>query len=326
MVVIILSLLSNRGEAQIEVQKQKVWWCIGNTGSKNIWAKSVGLQMTVNAEQEEALQKKQKPGSENCPAGFEWEEMPTDRNLQADGIAAGPATYYRSSTATTRVASGAKDTRSAGEMIAQSKASTEFGVNNCADFHKKFGKKSLKPMWDAMILRAYLFLGYPTFHKGKSKKSVEERLAAIRLEVAKTRARIVAESSGCPFSVSHAGAMGLTQIMPSTVQGFCPNQNLSDPFVQIWCGMAEAQNKANRNGGDAINTDLAYVAGSGRLAGYQERAGTKDSKQVLAHVKSRLPKVAGYVEKNHALWQLYYQEDGWFRALLGLSEFAFLTK
>jgi hypothetical protein len=36
--------------------------------------------------------------------------------------------------------------------------------------------------------------------------------------------------------------------------------------------------------------------------------------------------VAGYVEKNHALWQLYYQEDGWFRALLALPEFAFLTK
>jgi hypothetical protein len=74
--------------------------------------------MTVNQAEEEALQKKEKPGSQSCPAGFEWEEIPTDRTLQTEGATTQGSSYYRPTTATTRVATGAKDTRGASEMIA----------------------------------------------------------------------------------------------------------------------------------------------------------------------------------------------------------------
>lgn len=79
---------------------------------------------------------------------------------------------------------------------------------------------------------------------------------------------IHAESNFDPHAVSHKGAVGLMQLMPSTARWMAPGvskQQLFSPALNIELGARYLRYLANRYGGDAEKILIAWNAGPGRL-------------------------------------------------------------
>jgi hypothetical protein len=207
-----------------------------------------------------------------------------------------------------------------------------------AEFAKKHnGDKILR--WAPLVLESYSEL-YPT-----DQPDVKQRLEAALFDTASTLARIKAESDGNPTSVSSKKAMGLTQVIDSTVERYCPNMSLSDPKVQIECGMAESLGKSNKFEGNAVNAHIAYVAGPERLKNYQKAAGSTDPEKVMEWLakggpygdkdasslnkdelaeKKKYQDIPAYVSKNLSLPEALIKDHGWFNELLQDQNFKFL--
>lgn len=335
--IVLFGLLSaTTGRAQVPVTRQKLWRCVLDLGTHQKIYRAAGFQHTVNEVQEAELTEKKRPNSDQCPVYFVWQEVPAGQESLTEGtVTAAPVTYFRS-TSTVRTTPRGKDTRTGGQMVEETKRfMPEFG-GSCKAFTKAY-PGDVKPMWDALILEAQL-----DHYPANMNLPVKERLANILRDTATTRARIKTESSGCPYSVSKTLAMGLTQLEPSSVQSHCPNMDLSNPYVQISCGVAEALNKSNRYGGVAINAQIAYVAGPGKLLKYQAASGSTDPQVVLVWLEKggKYPgqtakgqpgkdysDIAAYVKKNITrLPTLYVQNHEWFNSLLQLPQFRFLWK
>jgi soluble lytic murein transglycosylase-like protein len=97
----------------------------------------------------------------------------------------------------------------------------------------------------------------------------EIRLAAAKhnIDPALIKAVIRAESGFNPNAVSHSGAQGLMQLMPSTAAGF----GVTDPFdpaQNIDAGAHYLRGQLDRFGGDVSLALAAYNAGPGSVAKY----------------------------------------------------------
>lgn len=103
------------------------------------------------------------------------------------------------------------------------------------------------------------------------------------------RAVIRAESSGNPLAVSHAGAMGLMQLMPTTAR----NLGVTDPFdiVQnVNAGTAYLASLLDRFRGDVELALAAYNAGWPRV---QQYGGIPP----FAETQRYVPRVLGFQEE-----------------------------
>ena len=104
---------------------------------------------------------------------------------------------------------------------------------------------------------------------------------------------IHAESSFNPRAVSHKGAVGLMQLMPSTARWMAPGvsrEQLFNPALNIEIGARYLRYLANRYNGDARKILVAWNAGPGRLD------------------KGHIPRETRvFVRRVHSLYQHYAQ-------------------
>ncbi|MCL2855555.1 MAG: lytic transglycosylase domain-containing protein [Defluviitaleaceae bacterium] len=114
------------------------------------------------------------------------------------------------------------------------------------------------------------------------------------------RAVIRAESSYNPLAVSHAGAMGLMQLMPATAR----NLGVTDPFdimQNVNAGTTYLRSLLERFGGDEELALAGYNAGWPRV---QQHGGIPPFAETMAYV----PRVLGFREE-YALAQYQQHAD-----------------
>jgi soluble lytic murein transglycosylase-like protein len=104
------------------------------------------------------------------------------------------------------------------------------------------------------------------------------------------RAVIHTESRFNPRAVSHAGAMGLMQLMPSTAQFLGVGQPF-DPRQNIYGGCKLLRLLANRFNGDMVLVAAGYNAGAGAVLKY---GGVPPYVETRAYVKSVLRRYYAY--------------------------------
>lgn len=96
---------------------------------------------------------------------------------------------------------------------------------------------------------------------------IQEAATAFSLPFEFIKAVIRVESAFDPHAVSHAGAMGLMQLMPATAESL----NCADPFdprQNIMAGTQYLRMLSNRYNGDINLVLAAYNAGSGAVSQY----------------------------------------------------------
>jgi hypothetical protein len=118
------------------------------------------------------------------------------------------------------------------------------------------------------------------------------RGAAARYQLPESfvRAVIHTESRFNPRAVSHAGAMGLMQLMPSTAQFLGVTQPF-DPRQNIYGGCKLLRLLANRFNGDMVLVAAGYNAGPGSVIKY---GGVPPFVETRAYVKSVLRRYYAY--------------------------------
>jgi hypothetical protein len=118
------------------------------------------------------------------------------------------------------------------------------------------------------------------------------RGAAARYQLPESfvRAVIHTESRFNPRAVSHAGAMGLMQLMPSTAQFLGVTQPF-DPRQNIYGGCKLLRLLANRFNGDMVLVAAGYNAGPGAVVKY---GGVPPYVETRAYVKSVLRRYYAY--------------------------------
>lgn len=89
---------------------------------------------------------------------------------------------------------------------------------------------------------------------------LEEACARYRIPVAFARAIAAAESNFDPKAVSHAGAMGLMQLMPATAVAMYV-EDAFDPRENIFGGVRYLRVLTNQFDGDLVKVIAAYNAG-----------------------------------------------------------------
>ena len=102
---------------------------------------------------------------------------------------------------------------------------------------------------------------------------------------------IHAESNFNPRAVSHKGAVGLMQLMPSTARWIAPDvsrKQLFDPAINVEVGARYLRYLADRYGGDARKVMIAWNAGPSRL----------DTGRIPNETKA-------FVRRVHGLYQIY---------------------
>lgn len=104
------------------------------------------------------------------------------------------------------------------------------------------------------------------------------------------RAVIHTESNYHPQAVSSTGAMGLTQLMPSTAR-FLGVQRAFEPRQNIYGGAKFLRLLANRFGGDMVLVLAGYFSGAGAV---QKYGGVPPHAGVRAYVKAVLRRFYAY--------------------------------
>lgn len=106
------------------------------------------------------------------------------------------------------------------------------------------------------------------------------------------RALVQQESGGDPTARSHAGAYGLTQLMPGTAEGLGLDtpQELNDPYLQLQAGARYFMEQYNRFG-DMTLALAAYNAGPGNV---QKHGGVPPFEETQNYVKRVAELEKGY--------------------------------
>jgi soluble lytic murein transglycosylase len=128
---------------------------------------------------------------------------------------------------------------------------------------------SAKPAW-------YAKLWYPMDYAG----AINREAGATGLDPALLAALVWRESDFEPASRSHRGAVGLTQVLPSTAREIAAADNppvgrpadLADPEVNLAYGAWYLRSLIDRNNGSVEDGLAAYNAGAGNLAKWKQRA------------------------------------------------------
>lgn len=108
--------------------------------------------------------------------------------------------------------------------------------------------------------------------KGKSGRGelstlIERTARQHGVEVALVNAVVAAESAYNPKAVSHAGAVGLMQVMPATAAdyGVDSAEALFDPAVNVRTGVRHLKRLLDKYGNDYGRAIMAYNAGEGTM-------------------------------------------------------------
>jgi len=162
-------------------------------------------------------------------------------------------------------------------------------------------EKGTLPLWTA---------GYPLAYSGL----VRQNAAANTLSEGLVYALIRAESSFSPVIKSHAGAIGLMQMMPATAKltagqkGAFNPQRLTNPEYNIKLGTRHLKDLMKEYDGDVIYVAAAYNAGASAVARW--RQGQKGLKKDEFIENIPYKETRDYVKKVYASAAIYRQLYG----------------
>lgn len=105
----------------------------------------------------------------------------------------------------------------------------------------------------------------PGADRGEVASLIDRTAKQLGVEVALVHAVVAAESAYNPHAVSHAGAVGLMQIMPATAAdyGVTSPETLFDPGINIKTGVRHLKRLLDKYGNDYGRAIMAYNAGEG---------------------------------------------------------------
>jgi len=134
---------------------------------------------------------------------------------------------------------------------------------------------------------SYRHTGLPVRERLRVAHTIVSEARAHDLEPELVIAVIEVESAGYPLAVSHVGAMGLMQLLPSTAKEVAEKNDIEwmgddtlfDPIINVKLGTAYLRELANRY--DDVNVALAaYNWGPGRIDRRIRRGATIPSKYI----------------------------------------------
>jgi len=126
---------------------------------------------------------------------------------------------------------------------------------------------------------------------------IESVASRYRLDGLLLAALVEAESSFSPDAVSPVGAVGLTQVMPSTAQWLGEAGDLTDPDCNLEAGAAYLAKLLDRFDGDIPMALAAYNAGPAAVSRYD---GVPPFRETRAYVRKVL---RIYARHNREVWQ-----------------------
>jgi soluble lytic murein transglycosylase-like protein len=105
----------------------------------------------------------------------------------------------------------------------------------------------------------------PRASRGEVASLIDRTAKQLGVEVALVHAVVAAESAYNPNALSHAGAVGLMQVMPATAAdyGVVGAEALFDPSVNIKTGVRHLKRLLDKYGNDYGRAIMAYNAGEG---------------------------------------------------------------
>jgi soluble lytic murein transglycosylase len=165
---------------------------------------------------------------------------------------------------------------------------------------------SAKPAW-------YAKLWYPMNYSA----AINREAGATGLDPALIAALIWRESDFEPASESHRGAVGLTQVLPSTAREIAAAHNapvgraadLADPEVNIAFGAWYLRQLIDRNNGSVEDGLAAYNAGAGNLTKWKQQAlASGHTFRVPEDIP--FPETKAYVEDILDAWSIYRRTYG----------------
>lgn len=165
---------------------------------------------------------------------------------------------------------------------------------------------SAKPAW-------YAKFWYPLDYAG----AINREGAATGLDPALIASLIWRESGFDPTSRSARGAVGLTQVLPSTAREIATSENapvgraadLADPEVNIAFGAWYLRSLIDRNGGSVEDGLAAYNAGAGNLTRWKQQALTAGHTfRVPEDIP--FPETKAYVQDILDAWAIYRRTYG----------------
>lgn len=104
------------------------------------------------------------------------------------------------------------------------------------------------------------------------------------IEPAFIKAVVHVESAFNPNAVSHAGAMGLMQLMPATASMYKLNPNEFDPQQNLTAGIRHMHMLLNRYGADKKLSLAAYNAGEGAVSKYNGIPPYRETQEYVVRV------------------------------------------
>ncbi len=112
---------------------------------------------------------------------------------------------------------------------------------------------------------------------------------------------VEAESSFNPYAISVDGALGLTQILPTTAN--LPADELLTPRVNVDAGAGHLAELLRRFGGDFELAVAAYNAGPGAVYRFDGVPPYRETRAYVSRVLGR------YLEHQQTLWRDYLRRD-----------------
>ena len=109
---------------------------------------------------------------------------------------------------------------------------------------------------------------------------------------------IEVESNFNPKTVSHAGAMGLMQLMPANVKEMGVKNPFS-PAESIEGGVKELSGYLKKNNGDLVLALASYNAGSGNVKSTEAYRHLKKRKDILKNIKYRRFKIRSFIYREN---------------------------